>query len=154
MKGVGVKTVGILLTALAVLVVPVAAAQADEAAIKYRKAAMRVLGGHMGSMAAIAKKQVPHADHFAVHAKGLAETAALIGDVFPEGSDKMAGDTEATIAVWEKPEDFKAAVDMLVKASAKLSDAAAGGDMGATMAAFGEVGKSCKNCHDNFREKN
>lgn len=147
------KPISILVLALMIFAVPLSVAQANEDDIKYRKGVMKILGGHMGSMAAIAKKKVPHTGHFATHAKGLAEAARLVGEVFPNGSDEMAGETEVTMAVWEKPDDFKKAVDMLVDASAKLAEASAGGDMGATMAAFGELGKTCKNCHDNFRKK-
>ena len=33
----------------------------------------------------------------------------------------------------------------------KLNTVAASGDVAAVRAQFGEVGKACKNCHDNFR---
>lgn len=150
MKTFSMLTLGAVMGAV-MIAAPLAAASADEAAIKYRKASMRILGGHMGSMAAIAKKQVPHAAHFSVHAKGLAETAALMGDLFPEGSGD--GETEALPAIWSDPEGFKKAVDMMRDSSAKLAEATASGDQDAVMAAFGAVGKSCKGCHDNFRKK-
>ena len=35
----------------------------------------------------------------------------------------------------------------------KLAAAARSGDQNAVKAAFGEVGKACKSCHDDFRVK-
>ena len=54
--------------------------------------------------------------------------------------------------IWEKPADFKVALDAFVAAANALPAAAAkGGD--AYGQAFGALGKSCKGCHENFRQK-
>ncbi|OEJ65112.1 c-type cytochrome [Magnetovibrio blakemorei] len=119
--------------------------------IKYRKSVMSSIGGHMGSMAAILKGASANGANFAVHTQGMAELSKIAGSIFPEGSD--FGETEALPAIWEKPADFAGAVKMFQGAAANLNTAAMSGDMAASGAAFGELGKACKNCHENFREK-
>jgi cytochrome c556 len=42
---------------------------------------------------------------------------------------------------------------MFSDAAPKLHAAASAGDVAAIKTAFGDVGKSCKNCHDQFRAK-
>ncbi len=86
-------------------------------------------------------------------AAGDLNTAALkVEGYFPEGTSVDDGfDTEALASIWEKPEDFAAAHKMLTDATAEMVTIAEGGDAAAVGAQVGAVGKSCKNCHDNFR---
>jgi cytochrome c556 len=72
---------------------------------------------------------------------------------FPAGSGPEAGKTQALADIWAKPTEFKAAMKMFSDAAPKLHTAADAGDVSAIKAAFGDVGKACKNCHDQFRAK-
>jgi cytochrome c556 len=72
---------------------------------------------------------------------------------FPAGTGPEAGKTLALADIWAKPEEFKAAMKLFSEAAPKLHAAANAGDVAAIKAAFGVVGKSCKNCHDQFRAK-
>lgn len=71
---------------------------------------------------------------------------------FPAGSGPKAGvKTRAKAEIWSNAKDFEAAQKLFAEQAKKLHTAAAGGDVKAVQAQFGEVGKACKNCHDNFR---
>ena len=72
---------------------------------------------------------------------------------FPAGTGPDAGKTEALAEIWSKPAEFKAAMKLFSDSAPKLYAAANGGDVAAIKTAFGDVGKSCKNCHENFRAK-
>jgi cytochrome c556 len=72
---------------------------------------------------------------------------------FPAGTGPEAGKTQALADIWAKPAEFKAAMKMFSEAAPKLHAAANAGDAAAIKTAFGDVGKSCKNCHDQFRAK-
>ncbi len=128
---------------------PLALADGD-AEYKYREGVMKTVGGHMSSLAAILRGNV-HFDELSVHAKGLAEMATIVPHVFPEGSG--VAKSEALPAIWEKPTEFKTALDRFVKAANGMATAAETGDMGAVGPAMKELGQSCKGCHDNFREE-
>lgn len=128
------------------------AAMADDAGeIKYRQSIMKSMGGHMGAIAGILKQETGNNAHLQMHSEAIMTLANITGTIFPKGSD--FGETEALPAIWEKPADFAAAVKMLQDAANTLGAATMSGDMAATGAAFGGLGKACKNCHENFREK-
>ncbi|MEM9502003.1 MAG: cytochrome c [Pseudomonadota bacterium] len=81
--------------------------------------------------------------------------AQKIGDHFPEGTGLDAGyDTESLATIWEKPEEFTAAHEKLIETSDGLIAAAQSSDAAAVGAQVGELGKSCKGCHDQFRVDN
>lgn len=122
-----------------------------EDAIKYRKAAFTVMGTHFGRIGAMANGRVPF------DAKAAAENAELVlamsklpFDAFGPGTDK--GETRAKPEIWSEMDKFKAGASKLQEDALKLNLAAKGGNLDAIKAAFGEVGKSCKACHDAYRK--
>lgn len=121
-----------------------------EAEIKYRQGVMKSVGGHMASMAAILKGKT-HFDDLKVHASGMASMAAIVPTVFPKGSDD--GHTEALESIWTDTEKFQEGIDRFVNAAKEMDQAAAAGDMQAIGPAISNLGKSCKGCHDDFREE-
>lgn len=71
---------------------------------------------------------------------------------FPEGSGPDSGvKTAAKADIWENPEAFAAAADEFQLAADALREAGESGDAGAIKLAFGSVGKTCGNCHDDFK---
>lgn len=121
-----------------------------EAEFKYRQGVMRTVGGHMSSLSSILRGQV-HLDNLGFHAKGMADLAKIVPNVFPEGSG--VSKSEALPEIWENPDDFKAAVDKFVKAANGISAAANDGDKAGIGPAMKALGQACKGCHDNFREE-
>lgn len=142
------STVAALATAL-----PAAAQfQKPEDAIKYRKAAFTVMGAHFGRIGAMVNNRVPF------DAKVASENADLVADLaklpfagFGPGTDK--GDTRAKPEIWSEMDKFNAGAKKMQEDTAKLAAAAKGGNLDAIKAAFGEAGKSCKGCHDNYRKE-
>ncbi len=59
--------------------------------------------------------------------------------------------TKAKPAVWEKAAEFKASQDQLQATVATLVQASQSSDLEAIKAAVGGVQRSCKACHDQFR---
>jgi len=125
-------------------------AMADGHLIKFRKSVMKAIGGTMGGLAAVVKGQVAPQ-----HAVPLADTmhqlSMVTPHVFPEGSD--FGETEALEVIWEKPAEFNNAVAAFTQAASALPGAARTGNMQVFGQAFGALGKSCKGCHMDFRQK-
>lgn len=128
------------------------ASAADQHVIDFRKNNMKIIGGHMGSIAAIVKGEVDQKDQLAIHAKGLAEMAALVKPAFE--AKVTSGRTASKEAIWSDWNKFAAAADAFQKASSELAAAASEGDQGKIRSAMADVGKSCKSCHDNFKSKN
>ena len=70
---------------------------------------------------------------------------------FPPGSGPEAGKTDAKAEIWQKPEDFTAKARAFSAAATTFQAAAQGNDVAAIRAAHGNLGKSCKACHDLYR---
>ena len=119
--------------------------------IKYRQAVMKAQGGYMGALGLIAKGKVPYGKHAQGHARALASLNRLVIHLFPEGSDM--GETNAKDKLWADFETFKKAARDSEKATDALAKAAKKNDLGAIKAAYGDVGKSCKGCHKEYRKK-
>ncbi|WAP67063.1 c-type cytochrome [Jiella pelagia] len=77
------------------------------------------------------------------------DVAMKFGDYFPEDS-KTGGKTEAAPAIWERPEEFDAALVKYQEDTQAALDAAPQ-DADAFKQAFGMVTQNCKGCHEDFR---
>ena len=83
----------------------------------------------------------------------MAELAPKVSGWFPPGTGPEVGKTEAKAEIWEKPEDFATKTKTFQEAAQAFNAAAQGDDLAAIRAAHGELGKSCKACHDPYREE-
>lgn len=98
------------------------------------------------------EKDTPDFALIAAKAGDINARAMKIETHFPAGTSVDDGyDTEALPAIWQKPEEFKAAAQKLVDESAKLASLAPGGDKAAIGAQVMAMGGACKGCHDKFR---
>jgi cytochrome c556 len=123
-----------------------------EDAIKYRQAAMTLMGAHFGRVAAMASGKIPFdAKAAADNAEIATAMSKLPFAAFVPGSDQ--GKTQAEPKIWTEMDKFKAGATKMQEAMAKLDAAAKGGNLDAIKAAVGETGKSCKACHDNYRKE-
>jgi cytochrome c556 len=122
-------------------------------AIRYRQAVMFLLAQHVGRMAAVVQGKQPYNQEGFLGNAVLVETLSkLPWDAFLlAGSDK--GQTKMKSEVLENKGKFEAAALNLETEMAKLVSAANSGDFDAIKAQFGAVGKSCKNCHSQFRSR-
>lgn len=85
-------------------------------------------------------------------ANDINDRAQKITGLFPEGTGMDAGyDTEALATIWEQPEEFGAAAQKLVDASADLAASAAAGDAAVLGEKAKAMGATCGGCHDKFR---
>lgn len=121
-----------------------------EDAIKYRRAGMTMMAAHFGRVAAMANGRVPFDAKVAAE---NAEIATMLSKLpyagFVPGTDK--GDTKAKPEIWTDADKFRAAATRMQDEMVKLNAAAKGGNLDALKSAAGEVGKTCKGCHDEYR---
>jgi cytochrome c556 len=105
----------------------------------------------VGQMGKVVKGQSPYnKDEFAKLAAHLDMLAQQPWQYFPAGSDK--GKTDARPEIWTKPTEFQKDIDSHKAETAKLKQVADDGDLNAIKAQFGAVQKTCKACHDSFRQ--
>ncbi|PQA87096.1 c-type cytochrome [Hyphococcus luteus] len=122
-------------------------------AIEARQSSLKEMGKAFKTISDQLKAGAPDLDAIKTSAATVAEKSAHIGTWFPEGTSAASGvETEALDTIWEKPDEFDAAVTRFEGAAPQLVAAADSGDVEAIGAAFKETGGACKNCHDTFRE--
>ena len=124
-----------------------------EDAIKYRQSSLSVMGTHFSRLAGMAQGKIPY------DAKAAADNAAVVEfmaklpwTAFGEGTDQ-GGNTKAKPEVWSDNAKFKDAADKIQAEVVKLGAAANTGKLDDLKAAVSATGGTCKNCHDNFRNK-
>ena len=124
-----------------------------EDAIKYRQSALFVMGQHFTRLAGMAQGKIPF------DAKAAADNAAVVESMsklpwagFGEGTNQ-GGNTKAKPEVWSDNAKFKEAADKMMAEVVKLNTAAKTGKLDDLKFAVSATGGTCKNCHDNFRNK-
>lgn len=137
----------IFLAAIAAIVcVTGVLAQSDP--IAERKALMKRSGEQARAGTQMVRGEAPYdqAKAQAVLA-AFADKAAKLPALFPANS--RTGETRALASIWDKPADWKAAVDKF-GADVKAAQASTK-DLDSFKTAFGAVGRNCGTCHEAFR---
>jgi cytochrome c556 len=83
----------------------------------------------------------------------IAGLAPKVPSWFPPGTGPDVGKTMAKPGIWQKPQDFAAKAKAFRDTALAFNAAAKTGDMAAINARFGDLGKTCKACHDGYRSE-
>lgn len=123
-----------------------------EQLVKQRQSAMTLIGKYFGPLGGMAQGKVPF------DAKVVQRNAGYLDALSEMPWDGFNPSTKgeksrALPALYEQPDKVKDAVQRFQSEIDKLGQVAKGGDEGAIKAQIGAVGKTCANCHDNFRAK-
>ena len=130
-----------------------ASAQDPSAAIKARQGQFRILALNLGVLGGMAKGEIEYDQEMAQHAADNIATVASLNQSFnwPEGSDNASVEnTRALQKIWENLPDVISKWENLGTAAAAMQTAAAEGQE-AIGPALGQVGGTCKACHDEYR---
>ncbi|MDR2129315.1 MAG: cytochrome c [Burkholderiaceae bacterium] len=122
-----------------------------EDAVKYRQAVFTVTARHFGALGGMANGKVPFdAAAAAANADVLAAVHKLPWGAF--GENTSGAKSNAKASVWKEAAKFKQGADEMDATVAKLVVAAKSGNLDNLKAAFGPAAKTCKSCHDQFKE--
>lgn len=122
------------------------------ALMKQRHENMEKIGKAMKAAGRELKADTPNLAIVRQSANTFATLAPRVPGWFPAGTGPDVGKTDAKAEIWQKPEDFKAKAAGFARAARSFQAAARGGDLNAIRTAQGDLGKSCKACHDLYRE--
>ena len=140
-----------LALALALGCVSTVALSADDP-IGTRKAIMQSVGAAAGTGGGMLKGEIPFNPVVAtLSLRAMNAAAYTFGDYFPDGS-QTGMDTEASPKIWEDRAGFDAKAAEF-KAATAAAVAAKPADLESFKAAFGNVAKNCKACHEGYRVK-
>ena len=126
--------------------------QAEKAA-EVRQSVLTVIGWNVGPMAGMVKERMPYdAKQFQLHAERVAYMSTMLAEAFRPDTRGAAIETEALDGIWEDFAEFEDLANAMRAKADSLYAAAGEADLEVSKAAFVELGQSCKNCHDKFRE--
>ena len=138
------------LTVLAALSLPLLAVAHDNQKnpeIRYRHAVMEAMSNQVAAMGLILQNKVDRANEMQVNARALAESATLVGGLFPESSKGA----DALPLIWDEPERVAAAAKAAVDATAAFAEIATTGNKAEIAKGFKAVADACKGCHERYK---
>lgn len=151
-----VTKIGLAIIGLSFMIPAFAAKDPNLKAIKARQGVMQLRSFNAGPMFGMAKGKVEYDAELAGMLANnlLMMTKINIGRAWPKGTDNVAykGKTAALPEVWSTYPEVAEKGKAYVKAVTELA-AVAGNGVDALKSKIGALGKSCKGCHDDFREK-
>jgi cytochrome c556 len=123
------------------------------ALMKERHENYEKIGDAMKAIGRELKADTPDLAQVRAGAATISALAPKVESWFPLGTGPDVGKTEARAEIWQKPADFAAKAKSFREAAAAFETAARGEDLGAIRSAQADLGKSCKGCHDLYREE-
>ena len=138
----------------ATLLATVGAAHAEFArpaqAVHYRKSVFYVMGHHTAILGAMLEGRIPFNAQRAISEAQIIEFMShLPWRAFGPGTDIRG--TDAKSAIWHQGPRFQLDAHNLEQMTPKLVVAAQTGQLDKMRAVFGQTVKTCKSCHDSFR---
>ncbi|MDA0237891.1 MAG: cytochrome c [Proteobacteria bacterium] len=137
---------------LLLMVVDVASAQSVEKAVKYRQGAFTVMGWNFEVIVDMIKGKRPFDQvDFTRRAKIIANVSQIPMEGF--ATESHAGATKAKPEIWTNYPDFEQKMKLMQNAAELLATTSLSGDYDASKRAVSALGKTCKACHDEYRNK-
>lgn len=125
-----------------------------KAVIEGRQANLRDLGAAFKAIADELKKSAPSLALIRHNAEQVDALAQQQRFWFPPGSGPESDiETSAKPEIWTRPREFVDAQQAFSKEAARLREVASASDIEALKTQYRAVGKTCKGCHDTFREE-
>ncbi len=148
------KTIGMLLTTLGLILMLTTGSSAMDDPVKQRKALMKKVGYAMGLSVKSAKGAIPYdAAKLEAALKAAAEAADKFPALLKEGTDASKVETsESSTKVWDNMEDFKKRLETMKVAALKSAEAAKQG-RGPFAGTLKSLGGNCASCHKVYRIK-
>ncbi|GFE85247.1 c-type cytochrome [Steroidobacter agaridevorans] len=122
--------------------------------IEGRQSALRDIGAAFKGITDELKKPTPSLPMIRQYARQIDELTKYQQGWFPAGTGPESDiQTAARPEIWQQPAEFKTAQKIFGEQAFKLAQVADSNDPGAIKAQWQALGKTCKGCHEKFREK-
>lgn len=149
MSALAVLASGMLYTTVAQEMTP---EQRAAAAVDTRKSLFKMLRFNLVPIAGMAQGAPFDAEVAERNARRIAVMATMIPEVLAQDTSAFDNiETTALDKIWDNQPDIAVKTQTLIDNANAFADAAATGEMAATLGAFRAFGGSCGNCHDEYR---
>jgi len=142
-----------MLSTFTVLAEPAKSAKQAKAVTQYRQAILTLVKSNVGALGAMNKGAIPfNAETIQTNSLRLEQLSLMLKDYFVTDTSGFDVETEALDKIWANKADFNDKITALTAAASNLNNVAKAGDTSQFKPAIGQVFKSCKGCHDNYKE--
>ena len=140
------------LSAASVMAEPAKSDKQAQSAVQFRQALFQLVRSNVGILGAMSKGAVSYdAEIMQKNGMRMEQLSLMLEDYFKTDTSKFDVETEALDKIWTNGDDFSEKAQALTAAAKNLQAVAKSGDEGQYKQAIGEVFKSCKGCHDNYK---
>jgi|WetSurMetagenome_2_1015567.scaffolds.fasta_scaffold06049_9 cytochrome c556 len=124
-------------------------------AVEFRRGAFEVIGWYFKQMGAMTKGELPfNKEAFLKGAKMISFMSDVPLEGFVKGTaTKEERGSESKPEIWKNFADFKNKMNSFQKEAKTLAEVAQTGNEVEIKAQFATTTKTCKSCHDDYREK-
>ena len=120
---------------------------------EFRQSIFTLVKSNVGVLGAMNKGVIPFdAETLQTNSLRLEQLSLMLEDYFATDTSGFDVETEALDKIWGNQADFKDKIGALTAAASNLNKVAKAGDTSQYKPAIGQVFKSCKGCHDNYRK--
>jgi cytochrome c556 len=120
---------------------------------EFRQSIFTLVKSNVGVLGAMNKGAIPFdAETLQTNSLRLEQLSLMLEDYFATDTSGFDVETEALDKIWGNQADFKDKIGALTVAASNLNKVAKAGDTTQYKPAIGQVFKSCKGCHDNYRK--
>ena len=122
-------------------------------ALEFRQSIFKLVKSNVGVLGGMARGKVAFdAALVEKNATRITQLSKMVPDYFAINTSNYDLDTEALAKIWDNMDDFNSKAENLYVASMALQDAAKTGQEAATKKAIGGLFKTCKSCHDEYKQ--
>ena len=143
----------VMLSSLSSFAEPARSEKQAKDVTEFRQAVLTLVKSNVGALGAMNKGAIPFdAQTMQTNALRLEQLSLMLEDYFATDTSGFDVDTAALDKIWVNQADFKEKISALSVAASNLNKVAKAGDTTQFKPAIGQVFKSCKGCHDNYKE--
>jgi cytochrome c556 len=152
-KAIAVLVGTAILSTLSVFAEPAKSEKQAKDVTEYRQAILKLVKSNVGALGAMNKGAIPfNIETMQTNSLRIEQLSLMLEDYFATDTTGFDVDTAALDKIWGNQADFKDKISALTVAANNLNKVAKAGDSTQFKPAIGQVFKSCKGCHDNYKE--
>jgi len=142
-----------ILSTFSVSAEPAKSAKQAKDVTEFRQAILTLVKSNVGALGAMNKGAIPFdAQTMQTNSMRIEQLSLMLEDYFSTDTSGFDVDTAALDKIWANKADFKDKISALTAAASNLNKVAKAGDESQFKPAIGQLFKSCKGCHDNYKE--
>jgi cytochrome c556 len=142
-----------MLSTFTVFAEPAKSAKQAKDVTEFRQAVLTLVKSNVGALGAMNKGAIPfNVETMQTNSLRIEQLSLMLEDYFATDTSGFDVETAALDKIWENKSDFNDKISALTAAASNLNKVAKAGDTTQFKPAIGQVFKSCKGCHDNYKE--